>query len=148
MSTWSEYMKLNNDALDAERQAAIAANAAERARGAVKDYLEKLAFEPKKKGLEPRDEEAGSTAHQLKCWPEYFSAIREGRKTFDIRRGTDRYYRAGDTIVLREWDAEKGYTGTLFTTKLIYAMRGGPFLPEDTWIIAWAPLHPEPSEKT
>jgi len=41
--------------------------------------------------------------HELKCWPVYFEAIREGTKTFEIRKD-DRNYRHGDTLILREWN--------------------------------------------
>jgi len=47
--------------------------------------------------------------HELKILPSYFSAIMDGRKTFEIRYD-DRGYQAGDTVTLREYDPEyKGY---------------------------------------
>jgi Domain of unknown function (DUF3850) len=48
--------------------------------------------------------------HDLKCWPTYFEAIRNGRKTYEIRLN-DRNYKVGDTLWLREWNPERHYTG-------------------------------------
>jgi hypothetical protein len=42
------------------------------------------------------------TVHELKSWPEFFSAIETGEKTFELRRN-DRNYQVGDVLVLREW---------------------------------------------
>ena len=52
------------------------------------------------------------TTHELKCWPQFFSAIAEGRKQHDLRRSNDRDFLVGDRILLREFDphSEK-YTG-------------------------------------
>lgn len=49
--------------------------------------------------------------HFLKTWPEYFQAVVEDRKPFEIRRN-DRDYAVGDVLVLQEWCPVKGdYTG-------------------------------------
>jgi hypothetical protein len=40
--------------------------------------------------------------HELKCWPEYFHAIRSGRKKFELRKD-DRGFAIGDLLVLREF---------------------------------------------
>jgi len=46
-----------------------------------------------------------------KVWPEYFQAILEGRKNFELRLA-DFECQPGDILVLREWDPEtKEYTG-------------------------------------
>ena len=42
--------------------------------------------------------------HELKCWPEYFSAHLTGRKNFEIRGTSDRKFRVGDILVLREFE--------------------------------------------
>lgn len=48
--------------------------------------------------------------HELKCWPEYFGPILDGRKTFEVRKN-DRGFKAGHTLHLREWrpQIEGGY---------------------------------------
>lgn len=42
------------------------------------------------------------TEHVLKCWPEFFDAIKRGDKTFELRRN-DRGFQRGDVLVLRKW---------------------------------------------
>jgi hypothetical protein len=60
------------------------------------------------------------TQHDLKIWPEGFEAIMAGAKTWEFRR-FDRYYRVGDTLLLREWDpATKDYTGRTIRKKVTY----------------------------
>ncbi len=50
--------------------------------------------------------------HELKCWPQFFDAIAEGRKRHDLRRAYDRDFHVGDTLHLREFDpANNAYTG-------------------------------------
>ena len=50
--------------------------------------------------------------HHLKIQPEYFEAVCNGTKRFEVRRDdrTPRYA-AGDTLILEEVDAEKQKTG-------------------------------------
>jgi hypothetical protein len=43
------------------------------------------------------------TEHELKCWPEFFDAVKRGDKPFDVRKN-DRGYQRGDVLVLRKWD--------------------------------------------
>ena len=41
--------------------------------------------------------------HELKAWRSYFEALWDGRKPFELRRD-DRGFRAGDRLVIREFD--------------------------------------------
>jgi hypothetical protein len=69
--------------------------------------------------------------HQLKTWPEYFQAILEGAKTFEIRTTWDRTFRVGDVLILQEWDPEtKLHSGRVTTRKVTYVCAGPPWLPE------------------
>ena len=66
--------------------------------------------------------------HHLKCWPEFFEAIRTKRKTFEIRQD-DRGFMLGDQLCNQEWDNELGMaTGRyLLTAPITYIMRGPAF---------------------
>lgn len=50
-----------------------------------------------------RSIEVTGRTHELKCWPREFEAVADGIKTFDVRVN-DRHYRAGDVLVLKEYD--------------------------------------------
>jgi hypothetical protein len=59
--------------------------------------------------------------HELKCWPQFFQAIVEGRKTHDLRRADDRTFRVHDMIRLREFDPRVSrYTGREFMVEITY----------------------------
>ena len=49
--------------------------------------------------------------HDLKCFPEYFQGIIDGKKTFEIRLN-DRCYQVGDLLALNEYLPDSdSYTG-------------------------------------
>ncbi len=60
---------------------------------------------------------------ERKIWPEYFSAIKAGRKSFEIRLA-DFEINEGDILLLREWDPlTREYTGRELKKKVTYIMR-------------------------
>jgi hypothetical protein len=65
--------------------------------------------------------------HELKAWPEYFDAVFERRKPFEVRKN-DRDFKVGDIIVLRRFDPDKNkYTGGICGREITYLMEGGKF---------------------
>lgn len=73
--------------------------------------------------------------HVLKIWPNSYSDILTGRKSFEVRVN-DRDYMAGDLLVLREWDpAGNYYTGKAMLRGVKYIMQGEFGLPEDLCVM-------------
>ena len=64
--------------------------------------------------------------HDLKCWPEFFKYLWSGEKTFELRND-DRGYSAGDTLRIREWTKQAGYTGRWLRFEV-------PFVLSGTWL--------------
>ena len=58
--------------------------------------------------------------HELKIYPQYFDAILDGNKKFEIRKN-DRNFKKGDNILLREWDNIK-YSGRTIFAKITYIL--------------------------
>ncbi|EAC8464725.1 DUF3850 domain-containing protein [Listeria monocytogenes] len=55
--------------------------------------------------------------HELKTMSEYFAAVAEERKTFEIRKN-DRDFKIDDYLLLKEF--EETYTGWVALVKVIY----------------------------
>lgn len=73
--------------------------------------------------------------HDLKCWPEPFSAALSGDKRFEIRKN-DRGYMVGDVLWLREWDPSlSSYTGRAFRARVTYLCQGTWGLPSDVCVM-------------
>ena len=70
------------------------------------------------------------TRHSLKINPAYFDAVKNGIKTFEIRKN-DRNYRVGDTLTLGEWVPgtwEKGsWTGRRVEVAITYVLTHDQF---------------------
>ena len=64
--------------------------------------------------------------HELKIVPEYFRAVKEGKKTFEIRKN-ERNFKVGEYIDLREYSGDKGYTGNRLCLKIVYMIESDCF---------------------
>lgn len=64
--------------------------------------------------------------HDLKILPEYFEAVINNKKTFEIRKD-DRNYKVGDCINLQEYNKEIGYTGESVVVRVLYKLNGGSY---------------------
>ena len=61
-----------------------------------------------------------SKIHLLKCWPEFFKAVKSGEKTFEIRMN-DREYQVGDVLIMSEYDPSTStYTGEHVSRRVTY----------------------------
>jgi hypothetical protein len=72
--------------------------------------------------------------HSLKCWPQYFAALLDGSKTFEIRKN-DRNFAVGDVLVIRELCASDSetvnpaiYTGRVCVFDVTYVMTSPAFV--------------------
>lgn len=59
--------------------------------------------------------------HDLKTLPEYFWAVIEKIKPFEVRKN-DRKFKVGDVLVLREWTEKNGYTGRVVMRTVSYIL--------------------------
>lgn len=67
------------------------------------------------------------TWHELKVWPQYFNALINDIKKFEVRRN-DRDFKQGDYLRLREWNPDtKEYTGAEVTRHVGFILQGGQF---------------------
>lgn len=65
--------------------------------------------------------------HELKIWPEYFSAVASGKKRFELRKN-DRDFKVGDTLILSEFDPNKNaFTGNAKRVRVTYLLAGPSF---------------------
>ncbi len=44
--------------------------------------------------------------HSIKCYPDYFKALKDGTKTFEVRK-KDRLYEVGDHLAVNEFISDK-----------------------------------------
>lgn len=63
--------------------------------------------------------------HFLKTWPKYFSSVKSGFKTFEVRKN-DRDYSEDDLVVLRMYDpGVEDYLGPYLTFKVGFILKEG-----------------------
>ncbi len=64
--------------------------------------------------------------HELKVWPEYYSALMSNRKRFELRK-YDRDFKVGDELLLREYDPKtNSYTGESLRRWIHYIIKDAP----------------------
>ena len=67
------------------------------------------------------------TTHYLKTWPEYFSRVLQGQKTFELRKN-DRDFQVGDVLILQHYVPEdKAYGGDEIHVYVKYILHGPGF---------------------
>ena len=76
------------------------------------------------------------TKVRKKILPEYFDAVQEYRKNFELRKDEDNI-QVGDELILEEWNGE--YTGNYTWRKVTYVLRNVPEygLKDGYCIIGW-----------
>ena len=58
--------------------------------------------------------------HELKIWPQYFEAVKDGSKLFEIRKN-DRDFKVGDELMLLEFRPKIGeFTGRALRRMITY----------------------------
>lgn len=71
---------------------------------------------------EKQSQERPPMNHDLKVWPEFYPAMSERTKNFEIRKN-DRDYRVGDRTTLRLWDPETNlYSGPQLQRTITHIM--------------------------
>ena len=70
--------------------------------------------------------------HYLKTWPEFFQAVKKGKKKFEMRYN-DRDYKVNDILCLQEYNPDiEAYTDSNDIYALVtYTLEGKPFVPEE-----------------
>jgi hypothetical protein len=81
-------------------------------------------------GYQRLTERVQMTEHDLKVWPEFWSALESGDKTFELRFD-DRGFCAGDILLLREWSKQTGYSGRELRKQVTYLLAGKPWLADN-----------------
>jgi hypothetical protein len=64
------------------------------------------------------------TRHELKLWPDQFSAMQHGIKRADVRRCDDRDFRRHDEVLYREhWGSSGKYSGRALLARVTHLVR-------------------------
>lgn len=70
--------------------------------------------------------------HKLKIKTQYFEDVKNGRKTFELRKN-DRDFKVGDTLLLEEYNG--GYTGRFIKVIITYLLKGGNYGLDKDYVI-------------
>lgn len=78
--------------------------------------------------------------HALKCWPEPYQAMVDGRKRFEFRYN-DRDYRVGDVLSLREYKPSTDeYTGREISMQVSYVLTKDYGIPSGYVVMSLEPV--------
>jgi hypothetical protein len=76
-----------------------------------------------------------ANVHNLKTWPQFFKEVKNGNKPFEVRKN-DRHFEVGDTLILEEYDPNKGmYTGAWLPVLVTYKLDDIHFVKENFVIL-------------
>jgi len=82
-----------------------------------------------------KDIAISGVVHPLKTVRKYWTAVKDGRKPFEVRLN-DRNYTRGDIVVLREYDDFADvFTGRSLTRKITYVLRGPELGIAEGWCV-------------
>lgn len=83
--------------------------------------------------------------HYLKILPEYFEAVADGRKMYEVRKNDRPHpYAVGDILVLKEWNDEAGeYTGRSVTARVTHVLNDTRFVKRGYVIMGISVCRPE-----
>lgn len=73
--------------------------------------------------------------HRLKTVEPYFSEVRAGNKTFEVRKA-DRDFNVGDTLELVQYFPETDSYGDVDVREITYILADPPYVPEGYVILA------------
>ena len=71
--------------------------------------------------------------HELKTLPQFFRAVRNDTKPFEVRLN-DRNFAVGDLLLLLEWDGE-AFTHECCARVVTYVLQGGQFGIEPGYVV-------------
>ncbi|MGL4760385.1 MAG: ASCH/PUA domain-containing protein [Sarcina sp.] len=71
--------------------------------------------------------------HELKILEEYFNALADGSKTFELRKN-DRDFKVGDSLKLKEIK-DNSFTGRFLEYEVSYVLKGGAYGLEEEYCI-------------
>ena len=72
--------------------------------------------------------------HYIKCWPEYYQAVKSGEKKAELRLN-DRNYEQGDTLCIQEYDPTTGYTNHSQRFDITHVLHGPGFGLADRFVM-------------
>ncbi len=82
--------------------------------------------------------------HDLKISPDYFDAVAQNIKPFEVRKN-DRLFKVGDALCLREWDSGV-YTRRTTRKVITYILDNPDYVKEGYVILGLAPIKKEETE--